>query len=107
MTVILTATVGGKSRRCDGTCHHATGSACRCICDGAYHGKGAAAAAMLANDAAVSGWREGFPFEVAIPDMQTALDLNVERVQVDKPKRQKRAQRPQGAAQAALPLGGE
>jgi len=34
MSVIMTL----GSRRCDGTCHHAKGIKCGCICGGRYHG---------------------------------------------------------------------
>lgn len=38
MTTLITWYHGGKTRRCDGTCHDAKLPKCRCICGGRFHG---------------------------------------------------------------------
>ena len=40
MTTILSLKVGGKTRTCSATCHSASGSVCRCICQEKFHGLG-------------------------------------------------------------------
>jgi len=37
-TLMTWETSGGKKGRCDAKCHGATGSVCRCMCGGRYHG---------------------------------------------------------------------
>lgn len=44
MTTLISRTVDGKIRCCDGSCHNAKGKKCRCICGGQNHGAGQEAA---------------------------------------------------------------
>lgn len=40
MTVLMIEVSGGRTRRCDATCHNAKRPKCRCICGGQNHGSG-------------------------------------------------------------------
>lgn len=41
MTTVISVSTSDGTRRCDATCHNATGDMCRCVCGGRLHGIGA------------------------------------------------------------------
>jgi len=55
MTVIMSETSGGRTRRCDSRCHTARGPKCRCICGGRYHGCGSSEIAERMVEEALAG----------------------------------------------------
>jgi hypothetical protein len=57
MTIMTVGNSEG-TRRCDGTCHKAKKPACKCICNGRYHGAGPNAQDMLTRDWLGDDWKE-------------------------------------------------
>lgn len=105
MATILIIGNGSRSRRCDATCHNATGSDCTCICGGRYHGRGVEAPALLSGDALGADWRERLGIDAAAVPMavQQALPLEgVETLPRARKPRQRRRERAHEGEQAAL-----
>lgn len=58
MPTIMSVTNSRGSRRCDASCHRARKPACRCICNGRYHGRGdEGAQARLTKDYLGENWK--------------------------------------------------
>lgn len=58
MTIMTQGSSSGQTRRCDASCHYASGPKCTCICGGRYHGAKHLAQNWLTEDVLGKDWRE-------------------------------------------------